>query len=527
VQSLPTQIGRYEILGLLGTGGMAEVFLGRLNGPSGFERPVVIKRILPHLAREQQFVDMFLDEARIVAGIRHQNVVTVHELGTDGDELFLVMEYLEGESLAGLARRLSRQRKLLSFGLCAHVMAEVCAGLHAAHELTNVDGRTMNLVHRDVSPANIFVTYSGEVKILDFGIAVAADRVSKTEVGQVKGKYAYMSPEQCHGKDLDRRSDLFSLGTVLYELATCRRLFKRANDVATIQAICNDDAPSPAKLLPSYPASLERITMKALARKRADRYQTALEMRRELLHASNELNGGKIPEESLARVMHKLFMDRIEQKRGMLARIRDGREITNVPSAETDSQIELPAISTSSEAMILPESQSQSSVSVISHSALAPKAPHRKAWVAGAIAAGLVVIAGTAALTTWSTGSADAQDAPTIVETPPESPAPRIKLQIVSEPAGARVLVAGLARGETPTTVELERAERRIDVVVEKQGFVTVTQAMTPNIDQLIQVSLVEDKPIAETPKAPARKGRRRKAPEKPEGEESPYTRFN
>src|SRR5688500_2437403 len=130
VQNLPRQIGRYEILGLLGTGGMAEVFLGRLHGPSGFERPVVIKRILPHLAREQQFVDMFLDEARIVAALRHQNVVQVHELGQENDELYLVMEYLEGESLAGLARRLSRKKKLLSFGLCAHVLAEVCGGLH-------------------------------------------------------------------------------------------------------------------------------------------------------------------------------------------------------------------------------------------------------------------------------------------------------------------------------------------------------------------------------------------------------------
>ncbi len=255
MEQLPEQIGRYQILGLLGTGGMAEILLARLSGPSGFERPVVIKRILPHLAREKRFRDMFTDEARIVAGIRHQNVVHVNELGLEGDELYMVMEYLEGESAASLARRLASSRKLLNFGLCAHIMAEMAAGLHAAHEMRHPDGTPQNLVHRDVSPANVFVTYAGEAKILDFGIAVAADRVSRTEAGQVKGKYAYMSPEQCQGAQLDRRSDIFSMGTVLYEVSTCRRLFKRASDMLTLQAICGEDVVPPRKLVHGKPCA--------------------------------------------------------------------------------------------------------------------------------------------------------------------------------------------------------------------------------------------------------------------------------
>src|SRR5262245_61887209 len=212
------RIGRYEVVGELAIGGMATILLGRLVGPRGFEHPVVIKRILPHLAKMPEFVDMFVDEARIVAGIRHPNVVQVTELGCEGDELFLVMEYLEGESVGGLLRRIWTQDGEIDRALAVYIVAEACAGLHAAHELTDEAGKLRGLVHRDISPQNMFVTYSGAVKVLDFGIAQAADRLTRTEAGQVKGKFAYMSPEQCLSQPLDRRSDVFALGVVLYEL---------------------------------------------------------------------------------------------------------------------------------------------------------------------------------------------------------------------------------------------------------------------------------------------------------------------
>src|SRR5262245_24036371 len=206
---LPVQsVGSFEIVGHLATGGMAEILLGRASGPSGFERIAVIKRVLPHLASEPRFAQMFLDEARIAALIRHPNVVQIHELACEGDQLFIVMEYLEGESVAGLLRRLIAQQTRLPPALAAHIVAEACCGLHAAHELVDHSGRPLGVVHRDVSPQNIFVTYDGAVKVLDFGIAVARDRVTKTETGQLKGKFEYMAPEQCLGKALDRRADL-------------------------------------------------------------------------------------------------------------------------------------------------------------------------------------------------------------------------------------------------------------------------------------------------------------------------------
>ncbi len=530
--NLPTQLGRYRVLGLLGTGGMAEVFLAKLLGPSGFERPVVIKRILPHLAREQHFRDMFLDEARIVAGIQHQNVVHVQELCQQDGELFMVMEFLEGESAAGLARRLSAKRKLLSFGLAAHIVAEICSGLHSAHNLKDSEGNIQHLVHRDVSPANIFVTYDGGVKILDFGIAVAENRVSKTEAGQVKGKYAYMSPEQCKGKPLDRRSDVFSLGTVLYEISTCRRLFKRESDMMTLQAICSEAVVPPSKLVTNYPPSLEAVIMKAIARDRKDRYQSALEMRRDLLEVSRELNEGKIPEESLSRVMHKLFVDRIEQKHRMLSRIRSGSDVTSVPAAEVDSSIDLPA------AAFTEELQSESAVSIQTSALRAPTRPASGRWQlkagGAAIAIGLsvggfVLMSAAPAPPTLPPPVAPKVVAP-VVPALPEV----VTLAIESKPAGARIYVNGRPRGETPITMELPRGEAKMDLKVTLEGHVDYEEQVVPDMNQRLRLSMVPLR-VPIRPPSPDRRRRPatvRKAPvkvPKPAApvEEDPYKRFN
>ena len=542
MSNVPTQIGRYQILGLLGTGGMAEVLLGRLNGPNGFERPVVIKRILPHLSREQHFVDMFLDEARIVAAIHHENVVDVHELCRDDDELFMVMEYLEGESAAGLARRLSMKRKLLSFGLCAHVLAKLCAGLHAAHTMKDADGRPQHLVHRDVSPANIFITYTGEVKVLDFGIAVASDRMSKTEAGQVKGKYAYMSPEQCQGKQLDCRSDIFSLGTVLYELSTCRRLFKRTGDMQTLEAICSEDVVPPSKLVNNYPPELERICLKALQRDRTKRYQTAHEMRRDLAALSHELNQGKIPEASLSKVMQKLFVDRIDQKRSLLTRLNSGANVTSIPVAETDASVELPNVAMRG-ADAGPESDSAISLPDLSH----PGFPQRRrGWMVGALAAAAAVIVATGLLTAGGSKDAGADPKPVVVaEAPPEpEPAPepvevkKISVRVETEPAGAMVLIGEKVFGLTPTYLLLDQGDAPIKVALTLEGYESRTETVVPDVDQKFRITLVKPELAEATPPPedkvappppPLLKRRVKKAPPKKAEpvDDDPYRRFD
>ena len=342
--TVPRQIGRYEIVGPLASGGMAEILLARLAGPSGFMRPVVIKRILPHLAQKKDFVDMFLDEARIVAGIRHPNVVQVTELGHEGGELFLAMEYLEGESTSGLMRRLQARGERLDLTLAAYIVAEACAGVHAAHELTDENGKKLNIVHRDVSPHNVFIGYKGAIKVLDFGIATAADRIAQTEAGQFKGKLEYASPEQCKGAVLDRRSDIFALGTILWELTTGKRLFKRANALDMQRAICEQPIPAPGAVAVDfpYPEELAAITMKAIARKRRERYQTALELRHDLLVALRKLSVRVAPEEDLAVVMNRLFEDRIEEKAEMLRRVKAGASVPKLPIGEADEQVEIP-----------------------------------------------------------------------------------------------------------------------------------------------------------------------------------------
>ncbi len=343
--SVPQRIGRYEIAAPLTAGGMAEILLGRLVGPSGFERPVVIKRILPHLSRSPGFVAMFLDEARIVAKIRHPNVVTVLELGQDGDELFLALEYLEGETVGSVAHRVSSEGSRVPPVLAAYVVAEACAGLHAAHEFVGEDGAPQEIVHRDVSPQNLFVTYDGRVVVLDFGIATAKGRLTRTETGALKGKLEYMAPEQCLGEPLDRRVDVFALGIVLYELTTGTRLFRRHGQLATMEAITREPVVPPSRLVDDYPSCLEPICMRALEREREDRYATAAHMRRDLLAAIRELETPSDPEPSdaLGKLIRELFEERATEKRLLLQQLRDGQRITHVPATDIDEAFAAPS----------------------------------------------------------------------------------------------------------------------------------------------------------------------------------------
>jgi serine/threonine protein kinase len=496
---LPRQLGRYEIIGPLATGGMAEVLLARLTGPEGFERVVVVKRILPHLARLKEFVEMFADEARIVAGIRHPNVVAVHELGRDNGELFLVLEYLEGESASGLARRLAMRDLELPHRLSIHIVSEACAGLHAAHELTDVDGTKQDLVHRDMSPQNVFITYDGAVKVLDFGIAKAADRMTRTEAGQVKGKFQYMSPEQTMGKSLDRRSDIFALGIVLYELSTGYRLFKRATDLMALKAICEEPIPLPSSVRPDYPKALEDVVLRALERQPSRRFQTAADMRRALLRVLEDVGmNDALPEESLAKLMHECFADRIEIKGEMLRRVRSGSALTQVPAAETDEAIEIPAAF---------EDGTLASTAASS----ATIRPRRTRWF-GALLGSTALVVGLSIVTlvllhrTSAGPLSPLRPAETVPQTstdaiprsassiPSAAPAQStVSVQIETIPPGAVATVAssgGERRCVTPCTLLLDKSPETTDITVEKSGFVTQHESISPDVDQRTHLAL-------------------------------------
>lgn len=269
-----TQLGQYEVLDRLAVGGMAELYMARRVGIEGFEKRVVLKRVLPQHAGDQAFADMFLNEARLAARLDHPNVVQVMDIGVIDDEFFFVMEYLHGKNLRDVLNEAAKA-SLLPLEFVVNVAIGMAAGLHHAHECVGPDGRLLGLVHRDVAPSNVIITYEGSVKMVDFGIAKAAAVASSTATGSIKGKVGYMAPEAFQGLPVDRRSDVFSLGVVLYEMTTGQRPFVGENQFAILNAAVEGRYVLPSEIVPEYPAELEAVVVKALASERADRFATA------------------------------------------------------------------------------------------------------------------------------------------------------------------------------------------------------------------------------------------------------------
>jgi serine/threonine-protein kinase len=274
----PVRIGRYEVLCHLASGGMAQIYLARQSGLGSFERHVVLKTIVRERAADQRFVTMFLDEAKLAATLNHQNIAQVYEVDQADGAYYMAMEYVHGENSRALLETTIRRGWTIPLELAVMIISGAAAGLHHAHERRGKNGQPLNIVHRDVSPANIMVGYDGAIKVLDFGIAKAEERATKTMGGTIKGKYGYMSPEQCKGKPIDRRSDIFALGIVLYELTTLRRAFKGNDDFETMRRIVAGDLVLPTTVVPGFPRELEAIILTALANDPAARFQSGQEM---------------------------------------------------------------------------------------------------------------------------------------------------------------------------------------------------------------------------------------------------------
>ncbi|AKJ00567.1 serine/threonine-protein kinase [Archangium gephyra] len=276
------RFGKYVLIRKLAEGGMAEIFLAKQLGAEGFERDVVIKCMHEHLTQHREFVSMFLDEARLAARLHHPNIVQITDLGMADNRYFICMEYLAGEDLEAVFGATQYQGQGVPIPIAARIILSALEGLEFAHGYQE-QGRPLELVHRDISPSNIFVTYQGTVKVLDFGIAKASSRMTQTQPGFLKGKWGYMSPEQARGdQQLDGRSDLFSLGVTFHELLTMRRVFERDTELGVLLALMDQPIPPPSTHRPDVPPALDRIVMKALERRREDRYASAAEMRADL-----------------------------------------------------------------------------------------------------------------------------------------------------------------------------------------------------------------------------------------------------
>ena len=323
-------LGRYRVVDEIGQGGMASVHLARVDGPGGFQKWVAIKRIHAHLTEDDQFVDMFLDEARIAASISHANVAQVFELGETDGTFWIAMEYLHGEPLREITRAVEDGWPRMPFEIAAKIIADAAEGLHAAHDLKGKQGQSLGLVHRDVTPHNLFVTYEGNTKVVDFGIAKVAGRLSSTKAGTLKGKLAYMSPEQVRGQEIDRRTDIFALGVVLWELTTGHRLFRMESDIDTLEKVQNCVVPPPSTIVDGYPGELEMVVMKALAKNREQRFQTARDLSRALQQYLVR-RGVLVGPDEVATYLRSIFGERMRQRN---AHLQWAAEVTQTLSVD-------------------------------------------------------------------------------------------------------------------------------------------------------------------------------------------------
>ena len=317
----PVPFGKYYLLERINVGGMAEVFKAKTFGVEGFERLLAVKRILPNIAEDEEFITMFIDEAKIAVQLQHANIAQIFDLGKVDESYFIALEYVNGRDLRSIFDRMRSRGEALPIAMACWIMMQICEGLDYAHNKRDGQGRELHLIHRDISPQNVLIGYDGEVKLIDFGIAKAAGKASTTQAGILKGKFGYMSPEQVRGLPIDKRSDIFAVGIVLYELLTGERLFVGETDFSTLEKVRNVEIVPPSSYNKKIPAELERLMLKALARDPEDRYSNAIDLHDDLqsfLYSIGEFYSRK----DLAGWMKKTFAAEIEEDNAKIEQYR-------------------------------------------------------------------------------------------------------------------------------------------------------------------------------------------------------------
>ncbi|MCP3098261.1 protein kinase [Myxococcus sp. K15C18031901] len=502
--------GKYELLRKIASGGMGQVFLAREHG-TGFERLVVLKLILPHLAEDDEFLSMFLDEAGLVARLTHPNLITILDLTQIEGRHCLAMEYVQGDDVRRLDKFARAQGKPLSVGLILRVIADAAAGLHYAHQARDPQGRPMHLVHRDVSPQNILVGFDGGVKVIDFGVAKAATSSANTATGVLKGKYPYMSPEQAGGLAMDARSDQFALGVVMWELLTGKRLFKGDSDLMTLRLVKDCQVPKPSQLNPKLPPGLDEVVLKALAPTPEARYADCGAFRLALEDYALNL---RLPSSSahLSAHLRELYADRIATetdpaKLDQLAEdadldSRSNSSLSGVPGGPghrtVPSRVQ-PKSGTGTSAR-----QQQGAAAPVNDRTRGtapmdrvPEPTGRRIPLVPVIAAGAGLLLAAVALVVLRgpAGAATLPPEPTtrpvqVEREPPATPAQPVESQtvalaVITEPPGATVSIGGEERGVTPMKLELEKGAPMVSVTLALNGYEPVTREVSAADDEL------------------------------------------
>jgi len=330
----PQSFGKYFLVDKIATGGMAEIFKAKTFSHGGFENLVVIKRILGHLSENDDFVEMFIDEAKVSVSLQHANIVRVYDFGKALDNYYIAMECVDGKDIRAILRRLAKQRRYLPIDFALFIVHEVCRGLNYAHSKTDLRGHPFGIVHRDMSPSNVLISYEGDVKIADFGIAKAEQNTYTTADGVLKGKFEYMSPEQARGARIDARSDLFAVGILFYEMLTGRRLFKGESDIETLERIKRAEVRPPSEVTPRVTPDIERITLKLLAAAPDERYPTAAQVMADVRDIL-----GRSPDEirpELRQFLRDLFRADIEQE---ISRLEAGSAVAAAWRSTADESL--------------------------------------------------------------------------------------------------------------------------------------------------------------------------------------------
>ena len=489
---------KYRLTEKIGSGGMAEVFRATGVGPDGFERPFVIKRIHPRLSEAPEFVRMFVHEAKISARLIHPNIIQVFELAYHDGAHYMVMEPVEGMDMGWLLkRRRERPHESLSPAFVAEVGRQVCRGLDFAHTLTTAEGEPLRIVHRDVTPPNIMVAWNGTVKVLDFGIARAAEaiRPSLTDPGMVKGKMSYVAPELLEGKTADARSDLFSLGAVMHELLTGRQLFSGQNDLETLNQVKEKVIPPPSAFNPGVKPALDGVVLRALSRDPDKRYASAGEM-------GDELEELALRKNYSPRVLGEKARELAQEEGETAAAGTIARAVT---TASADAPGPVPAaVGREDSSMIVDESRARakpSSATPATATATGAQPPRRSVglWLGAAV---LCLASGGIGAAIRSPGGETV-----VAAVPPPAPAPApvetARVALDSAPQGATVVTAsdGQRLGETPLLLTLPRGQTTMDLVLHKSGFAPLPFKVIPHQDKDVVARLEPLAPPAPPPK--------------------------
>ncbi|MGE3674888.1 MAG: serine/threonine protein kinase [Polyangiaceae bacterium] len=469
-----SRLGKYHVGARLAAGGAASVYLARLTGPHNYERLLALKIIHEHLAEEQEFVDMFLDEANLASRLAHPNVVHVFELAREEDVLFMAMEYLHGQPLSQVYRRFTEQAEPIPLDLVAWIGARAADGLHHAHELCDETGRRLGLVHRDVSPQNVIVTYDGQVKVVDFGIARADGRLAQTALGQIKGKFSYMAPEQALGKPYDHRSDLFALGATLYELAMGRRLFRGEDEMETLRKVISAEVPSPRSIDPTFPLAFETILLRVLSLDPERRHASAYELARDL-DAFAAAGGAKKHAERLGELVTGAFHDERAKQEAALARLREATVVESVGQHPT-----LPSDSTQLNSGLDRVAPEVSTTAARSRS---------KYWIGLALAAVVAIFA----IVSMGKGPSAA------------APGRDVAVEVTWTPAvPASVTIDGQRIQGIPAVTHLPRADRSVSVKIAAEGYEPTELLVVPDRDRSVLLRLTERRALPpEVPPSP------------------------